>query len=217
MTWLAGWLPQAPERLWHLEVVLAVLLALSIVASAGFGFLLWRVSGYRAEVENATVSADLDKTRGELAAAKAQANADLARTRAELAQADAKVAELETRQAARQIAPDRRDELVRRLKPGAGTRVLVMATIGDAERMNYASSFAQALTAAGWDVAAPGVMQFAIAATGVHIGTRDAGQPNQGAKILLDALAAIGVAVQLDSLGPNADPQVVHLIVGGKQ
>ena len=53
MTWLAGWLPQAPERLWHLEVVLAVLLALSVVASAGFGFLLWRVSGYRAEVENA--------------------------------------------------------------------------------------------------------------------------------------------------------------------
>jgi NADPH:quinone reductase-like Zn-dependent oxidoreductase len=93
---------------------------------------------------------------------------------------------------------------------------MVMATVGDAERMNYAIQLANALLAAGWVVVDSAVEQYMVTATGIHIAVRDATQPPPSAKILYEALSGVGISAQFDSIGPKADPQAIQLIVGGK-
>jgi hypothetical protein len=51
MSWLTDWLPSNPDRIWTVELWLAVLLAVSVVASGVFGFVLWQVSNYRGSLE----------------------------------------------------------------------------------------------------------------------------------------------------------------------
>src|SRR3989338_6085683 len=130
MTWISAWLPTTPASTWRLEVVLAIFLLVSIMASAVFGYLLWDATSHRGGLEKSASDIELETTKTE----QRKTSETLAQTREEPAVAAKKAAELEARQAPRHLAPEQRVMLIAALRPHTGVEVTVMATIGDAER-----------------------------------------------------------------------------------
>lgn len=51
LSWTTSWFPADPARLARLEIVLAVLLALLVAGTAVVGFLLWKVTDYKGDIE----------------------------------------------------------------------------------------------------------------------------------------------------------------------
>ncbi|OFV85339.1 MAG: hypothetical protein A2W26_06965 [Acidobacteria bacterium RBG_16_64_8] len=212
MTWISAWLPTTPASTWRLEVVLAIFLLVSIMASAVFGYLLWAATSHRGGLEKSASDIELETTKTE----QRKTSETLAQTREELAVAAKKAAELEARQAPRHLAPEQRVMLIAALRPHTGVEVTVMATIGDAERMVFAMELVEALRAAGWAMRTPAVGQLAAAATGVIVIIHDEATAPPGAAILTSALNKAGIRTVLEVHKDLVSPGRFHLLVGGK-
>lgn len=198
MGWLTSWLPQSPDRLWYIEVGLAICAALS-------GFLLWRVSEYRADVIGRQAEA-----------ARQQVIADLATTRSELDQARRKAEEFERQQAPRRITAEQRERLIRALSGQKSARVTVACPVGDGEALRFARDVVDVLKAAGWDVADPQQLLFMPGnPIGFGVVVKDSAHPPIGAELLLRTLSEAGLSV-----GPGVksemNPEIIMLVVGNK-
>jgi hypothetical protein len=127
---------------------------------------------------------------------------------------ESKTRELEARQAHRRLRDDQKTRLIELLTPSTGSRVQIMAVVGDGEGIEYALEFAEVLRKAGWTQS--GVAQWLGMARGVLVVVKDAQNPPPAAGRLIHALRAAGI----DAAGvPNpeiSDPNVIQLLIGQK-
>jgi hypothetical protein len=215
MSWLTDWLPSNPDRVWTVELWLAVLLAVSVVASGVFGFVLWQVSNYRGSLEKKMATKQLAETKDELSEAQRRGDATLAQTREELAKEQKKARELEARLRPRQLSPEDVGQIADALRVAGSFKVHMIRGSGDAEASQLANQMKVMFERAGWAVVQDLVDLTGSPRFGLHIyASQD--PPNAGVVALYHALKSKDLDFQLFR-DTNLAPDVIRIQVGSKQ
>lgn len=209
MNWdWTSYLPQAPDRLWALELKLYAGAAALTILVALLTYAAIQIGHVRGEVEARRLSGDLNTARTELAA-----------TRAELTEARTRAEELESKYAPRHLAEDQYGRLAKRLAEFRGTTIAIRSIQGDGEGTQYARDFENVLRQAGWTIDADGVQPSLILGgdyPGVIVHVHDVNSAPIPATMLVRYLRELGVSHVSEASRSEVPAGAIVLLIGYK-
>lgn len=217
LDWILRWLPNAsPERLAEIErnfQVAAWSFGILAVASTAIAvtvqLLAWHAGKLASETHERDLIAAQEKDRVEVA----QTRTEVAQARQEITQTQQRTAELQSKMATRQLTPDQRKILTTILAEGKGTRISILAPMGDAEAGAFRLDLASALREAGWNVKV-GANFVATVSAGLYIIVANPKNLRPDQAMLKRAFDEASIQVGLEH-NPDA-PALLNLRVGPK-